>query len=107
MWKPYTLTEDSESHLTYRYDPICSWWLYGTIAVMFLGIAAENLYLEGLAVASIFAYLILVTIPGLQTARMVKRAMRTSSVSMTGNRWSFGNPLTIRVLKTAAPDEPT
>ncbi|MEE4384767.1 MAG: hypothetical protein V2J02_22450 [Pseudomonadales bacterium] len=104
MWKPYRRIEETRDRVVWRYSPLCSWWLYGTIAVLLVGIWQGSLVIEGIAIASACLYLLFVTLPGLGPARAIRSAMRNGSVTMHGSRWSFSDPLTFRVPKALAEE---
>lgn len=103
MWKPYTIVRDGDGQVEYRYATVCSYWLYGTIAMLVAGMILGNQPLYYLAFASIAAYFALVTLPGFKVAAAIKRAAKDGEVTMRGSRWSWSRPLTF-VVRTDVPD---
>ena len=105
MWKPYTIVRDGNAQVEYRYATVCSYWLYGTIALLVTGLILENPPVYYLAFASIAAYFVLVTFPGFKVAAEIRRAAAEGEVTIRGSRWSRSNPLTF-VIRKSTPDEP-
>ncbi len=106
MWRPYEVVDDGAGRTRYTYSTACTWWMYGTIAVLAAAIVLELSWLAYAAFASIALYLLFVTIPGIRIAATLRAATRASEVRVTGSRWSFSNPLTFVVEKPAAGQEP-
>ncbi len=105
MWQPYRVVEEDAKEIRYSYSTICSWWLYGTIALLLAATVFEQSLLAYPAFASIALYLLFVTIPGLKVAAAIRAAAKSSEVRITGSRWSFSNPLTFVVEKPVAEPE--
>ena len=102
MWKPYTIVRDGAGQVEYRYATVCSYWLYGTIALLVTGMLLENPPLYYLAFASIAGYFALVTLPGFKVAAAIKRAAKDGEITMRGSRWSWSKPLTFVVHTTGS-----
>lgn len=98
MWKPYTVVRDERGRVEYRYSTVCSYWLYGTIALLVSGLILENPALYYAAFASMAAYFALVTLPGFKVAAALRRAAADGEVTMSGSRWSWSSPLTFVVV---------
>ena len=109
MWKPYTIVRDESGRVEYRYATVCSYWLYGTIALLVSGLLLASPPLYYLAFASIAAYFALVTLPGFKVAAALRSAAADGDVAIQGSRWSWARPLTyvVRSDAPAAGDPPT
>lgn len=105
MWKPYRVVDEDAGHVRFVYSPICTWWLYATIALMIAATVLEQKVFAYPAVASIALYMLFVTLPGFKVAAAIRAAAKSSEVRFTGSRWSFANPLTIVVEKRADDSE--
>lgn len=99
MIKAYTIVDESATHTTYQYSTVCSWWLYSTVALLFIGYLVPLIWLSVIAVASVFSYFAVVYFPALKIARRLKAATRNNSVQLSGSRWSFSDPLRVKMLK--------
>ena len=99
MWKPYTIVRDDPTEVVYRYATVCSYWLYGTIALLVAGLILENPPGYYLAFASIAVYFVLVTLPGFKVAAAIKSAAKDAEITIGGSRWSWSRPLTFVVRK--------
>lgn len=97
MWQPYTIVRDDPAQVEYRYATVCSYWLYGTIALLVAGLMLENPPVYYLAFASIAAYFVLVTLPGFKVAAAIRNAAKDADVTISGSRWSWSRPLTFVV----------
>ena len=107
MIQAYKVVDTSATHITYEYNPLCSWWLYLSLGVMLVGFGLSNLWIEVAGAASILVYFATVYFPALKVARAVKRKMVSGHVQLSGSRWSFSNPLRIKALRTAEDSEPS
>ena len=99
------------THVTYRYQSIMGWLMYGILAGWLIAIAL-NLprWIELNFVVMILAYFVGIYLPSRARSNEIKKAMRTGMVQMTGSRWSFANPLEITVPLTfieRSADEPS
>ena len=107
MIQAYKVVDTTATHITYEYNPICSWWLYSSFGVMLVGFGLDNLWIEVAGALSILLYCATVYFPALKVAREVKRKMASGHVQLSGSRMSFTNPLRIRALRTVEDSEPT
>ena len=99
MWKPYTVVGDGTARVEYRYATVCSYWLYGTIALLVTGLILANPPLYYLAFGSIAAYFVFVTLPGFKVAAALRSAAKDAEITISGSRWSWSRPLTFVVSK--------
>lgn len=99
MIKAYTIVDESVTHTTYQYSTVCSWWLYSTVALLFIGYVVPLIWVSVIAVASVSSYFAVVYFPALKIARRLKAATRNNSVQLSGSRWSFSDPLRVKMLK--------
>ncbi len=104
MIRMYNLVEETATHVVYQYNTLCGYWLYASVALTFAGYAMQMQALTLLGALVLLVYFALVYFPGLAVARRLKAAMRMNNVQLTGSRWSFAEPLTIRALKTDDPE---
>ena len=106
MIQAYKVVDTTATHITYEYNPVCSWWLYSSLGIMLVGFVLSNLWIESAGALSILGYFATVYFPALKVAREVKRKMLSGNVQLSGSRWSFSNPQRIKALRTAEDSEP-
>ncbi len=88
----------TDTHVTYQYQSVYGWLMYGILAG-WLGAIALDLprWIEFAFVALILAYFVGVFLPSRPRNKEIQQAMRVGMVQMSGSRWSFSNPLNIKV----------
>ncbi len=84
------------THVTYQYQTALGWLMYGILAGWVIAIIAGlPRWLELAFVAFILVYFAAIYVPSRSRSQLIKEAMRSGMIQMTGSRWSFTNPLHI------------
>lgn len=95
--KPYKVVEESETHITYEYRTAYTWTLYAALLILLIGMLIPNELLTLVGAVSIAAYFVAKVSLGSAVNEKIRKAMQSSTVQISGNKASFGNPLRIRV----------
>jgi hypothetical protein len=96
---PYRIVDESGSAVTYEYRSAYTWTLYVILAVWAVGIAIPNDTVLAIAIAAALIYFIAKLALGARVTAQIKQATQAGGVQITGSRFSFSNPLRIRVPK--------
>jgi hypothetical protein len=99
MLKPYRQIEDAGEFAVYEFKTIYLYVMY-----VFLGFAAVGWFtgdqrLSIPALALMVLYFLVVSTQYIGLRSKIKRASKESSVEMSGNKWSFSNPLRVKIKK--------
>lgn len=101
MISPYKIVVEDDTTLTYEYNSVSTWVLYGILAILFFGMVTENGIIELFGAALILVYFA-IRIPGGKSASAhIKSALNTQSVIVSGRKHSFNNPLRVKISKNA------
>ncbi len=99
-------TTRTDTHVTYQYQSVYGWLMYGILAGWLAAIAWDlPRWIELAFVAMILGYFIGVYLPSRPRSKEIQQAMRVGMVQMSGSRWSFSNPLNITVPLTFVKSE--
>ena len=89
-------TKRTATHVTFQYQTVLGWLMYGILAGWVIAIIAGlPRWLEFAFVGFILVYFAVVYLPSRPRSKLIKEAMRSGMIQMTGSRWSFTNPLHI------------
>ncbi len=96
----------TETHVTYQYQSIYGWLMYGILAGWLVTIAMDlPRWIELAFVAMILAFFVGVFLPSRSRSKEIQKAMRIGMVQMSGSRWSFTNPLNVTLPLTFVSTE--
>ena len=97
MMKPYRIVFESDEFIIYEFNPVYFYVLYIILAVMLIGIWTDIAWLSYSGIALMALYFLAVSLPYLPLHFRIRKAMRESSVELSGSKWSFSRPLTIKM----------
>jgi len=99
MLKPYRQIEENEQYTIYEFKTVYLYAMYIFLITFLVGCLAN---IEALSISGgvlILLYFLLVSTQYMSLGKKIKRATRESSVEMSGSKWSFSNPLTVKIRK--------
>jgi len=96
---PYRILEETDEHTVYEFRTYLLYGLYGSLAMMLAGMATGNVWLDRIGFGLILLYLVMVSIPSWFLLRKFRVAMRRGSIELSGSKWSFTNPLRVKIKK--------
>ena len=97
MFRPYSEREKTETHTTYVFKSIYAWLLYGLVALCAIGYLLESYPVMGLGTVWFLFYLLIISTQYIGINRRIRKATAAGSVEMSGSKWSFSNPLTVKL----------
>lgn len=99
MLKPYTVISETEEHITYQYNPMCSWALYFVLMIFVAAMIIEAVITTYIAVIAFIVYILLVTARAFKVSSQIKKIALNHKIQISGSKHSFKNPLIIVVPK--------
>lgn len=99
MLKPYKQVEISNEYVVYEFKTIYLYLLYGLLGIIAVGYFASMSVLTTFGTFLIILYFLLVSTQYMKLSRKIKRAAKTSTVETFGSKWSFSNPLRVKIKK--------
>lgn len=99
MLKPYHQIEETEEFVTYEYNTLYLYILYGILGMLAVGFFSGVPVLSVTGAILMVLYFLLVSIQYKGLSAKIKLAAKTSSVEMSGSKWSFSNPLRVKIKK--------
>jgi hypothetical protein len=97
--KIYRVIEEDDQFVTYEFRTIYIYVLYVVLAIMLTGFWTNQTWLSVVGGSLMALYFFTVSLPYMPLHRKIRKAMREGSVTFSGSKWSFGNPLTIKLKK--------
>ena len=102
MIRAYRLIDRSDDTETYQYTTACAYWLYGSLVLLIVTTLLQLDMLMYVAWAVFVAYFFIIYIPAFRDAMRIRAAIKESAAEISGSRWSFERPLTIKVRRQDA-----
>jgi hypothetical protein len=99
MFKPYEQVEDVGEFVVYEFKAGYLYAMYGILAIMILGFLTNTFALLIPGSIMMILYFLFVSIKYIKIRRIMKRAILPNSISVSGSKWSFSNPLRIKIRK--------
>lgn len=96
---PYRVVDENGTHVTYEFRTAYAWWRYVALIVVMVGVVLPNHAIIMVGAFSVLLYFVAVFGLGMRVNGMIRKAMRSNSVQLSGNKLSFKNPLRIRIPK--------
>ena len=104
MLKPYSTVEETPSGITYEFKTIYLWFLYGILALAGIAMLLKQPVLGYVAGGLTLFYFLTVSLQYRKLGAITKKAALSGSVTYSGSKWSFTNPLRVTIPnKTAEP----
>ncbi len=97
--KPFKVVAEDDTHITYEYCTAYTWALYAGVLVFLAGSTIPNDWVMLLGALIVAAQLLLKLLLARDVNRQIRQAMQSQVVEVSGNKASFGNPLTVRLPK--------
>lgn len=95
--KPYKIVEESGDAITYEYNPLYAWFMYSVILFYLVGLFARIEILSNLCLGFMLIYFIAKFSLGFRAEKTIRRGVLKHSVTVSGRKASFKNPLRFRV----------
>jgi len=99
--RAYRVVHETDSEVVYQYNAACGFWFYGAALLLLAAVAFELAVLTWLSAAALAPYMVFVYVPAIADARRIRAAIARGGVEVSGRRFSFSNPLTIRIRRRA------
>ena len=99
MLKSFRIIEDTDESTTYVYNTYFSWILLVILIFLFYGIVSKILVIQGLSILLTICYFSVKIFCDRTTNKKIRLALKTKSVELSGNKYSFSNPLKVKVPK--------
>lgn len=99
MLNPISTIEDNENSTLYEYRAIYLWVLYGILTVLGIGVVTKEVIVSGTGGVLMLLYFLTISMKYREHGRVMKEATKNGSIEISGNKWSFKNPLRVRIPK--------
>ena len=99
MLKPYRKIKETEEYITYEFKTLYLYLMYGTLVLLAIGYFTDIFLLMGLGGFLMLLYLLVVTTQYYPLCNKIKKASKASSVEISGSKFSFSNPLRVKIKK--------
>lgn len=97
--KPYKVIEETETYTVYEYTTLYVWILYIILTLMVFGYVISQPILIQIGGVSMVLFFLLVSLPYMKLGRIQRDAMARGTVEFSGSKWSFSNPLRVKIMK--------
>ena len=97
MISAYKMIHEDENKIVYQFNTVSLYFLYVAVLVMISGFLYPQMYIAGAVLISI--YFIFVSLPALQINRKINASAKEMGVKVSGNKYSFKNPLKFTLTK--------
>ncbi|MDH4107425.1 MAG: hypothetical protein OEW35_03850 [Gammaproteobacteria bacterium] len=95
------MIEEDETAVVYQYNAACGIWFYPAALLLLVAVSFDIGWPTRVSAAPLAPCMLVVHVPALVDARRIRAAMGGGGVQISGRRYSFSNPLRIRVRKEA------
>jgi hypothetical protein len=99
MLRPYRQVDKTDDYVVYEFRTLYVYVLYGILGVIAAGYFARMSVLSIAGTVLVVLYLLLVSTQYLGINGKIRRAAKAASVEMSGSKWSFSNPLRVKIKK--------
>jgi hypothetical protein len=97
MFKPFEQVEDVGGFIVYEFKTGYLYAMYCILAIMAVGFLTNAFGLLILGSIMMILYFLFVSTKYIKIRRIMKRAILTNSISVSGSKWSFSDPLRIKI----------
>ena len=105
MMKPYKVVNEDDQWVTYEFRTIYMYLLYVILAVALAGFWTGIGWLSFAGGGLMVLFFLTVSIPAIPFHSRIRKAMRQNGVELSGSKWSFVQPLKIKLVKGVATTE--
>ena len=99
MLRPYRQVDETGDQVVYEFRTVYLYVLYGIMGVIAAGLLARVSVLSIAGTVLMGLYFLLVSTQYMGLNAKIKRASKSSSVEMSGSKWSFSSPLRVKIRK--------
>lgn len=99
MLKPYQKIEEVDDFIVYEFKTFYLYLMYGIFGTLAMGYFQGSSILSISGIILMVAYFLLVSTQYLEVNKKIKQASEASSVEVSGSKWSFSNPLRVKIKK--------
>jgi len=96
---PFKIVGEDEEFIIYEFRTIQLYILYFIASLMVIGSIIDSPILSISGAVMMFIYFITVSLPYLCLNRKIKEAMKDSAIELSGSKFSFTQPLQIKISK--------
>ena len=97
MIRAYRIVHEDDAVTVYQYNAACGIWLYASAALLLVGVIFESVWLTRISLGLLTPYMVFVYFPAILDGHRIRAEMARGGVEISGRRFSFSNPLRIRV----------
>ena len=97
LFKPYKIISEDDHYTVYEFKTAYLYIMYGFLLLMILGWIYNIRAIAIVGAAFMILYYLTVSMNYKNVNKKIKRATQDSSVEISGSKWSFTNPLRIRI----------
>jgi MFS superfamily sulfate permease-like transporter len=97
MFRTFKIIEENEESTTYVYNTCHSWIFLIILLILMVGIVSEIFIILVFGILLACAYIMKNIFIDQSINKKIRKAQKTSSVQISGNKYSFSNPLKIKV----------
>ncbi|MEH6631111.1 MAG: hypothetical protein V7776_09800 [Halopseudomonas aestusnigri] len=101
MIEAYKILEDNEQRITYEYNSVLTWSIFGALGVGLLGVYLGVFLLQVLCGVAMVVYLYIGFTKVNPINKKVRASLREGSLTMEGSKYSFSKPLRLTITKTS------
>jgi hypothetical protein len=102
MFKPYYKVEEVGEFVVYELKTAYIYAMYCILAIMAVGFFTNTFALLIPGSIMMLLYFLFVSTKFIKITRITKRAAQMNSVTISGSKWSFSDPLRIKIHKEFA-----
>lgn len=99
MLNPISVVEENSEQTVYEYATIYLWILYAILAIIGIGFISQTNLITGAGSVLMIIYFFTVSTKYRKHGKEMKQATSKGSIQITGNKWSFKNPLRVTIPK--------
>jgi len=96
IFKPYKVEHTNEL-VVYEFKTVFVYLLHSILAIVAIGYLEKITELSIIGILLLVFYFLFVSTQYLKVGRITKHATRHGSVEVSGSKWSFSNPLRIKI----------
>ncbi len=99
LFKPYRRIEESDEFIVYEFRTGFVYLLYAILLIIAFGYLTDQSVVSYTGLGLMVLYLCLVSTQYRTLSKRINRAAAEATVEFSGNKWSFANPLRVKILK--------
>ena len=99
MIEAYKILEDNEQRITYEYNSVLTWGIFGALGVGLTGIFLGVFFLQVLCGLAMVVYLYIGFTKVNPINKKVRAALREGNLTMEGSKYSFNRPLRLTITR--------